>query len=229
MAELTRVVWYQRTADLDDAPGRWLEAARAHLPEAVPRRFGDTEPFTGRFERDGEAGLRRAWSETDDGLLFLSAGRLVPHATLATPRSRLRGLGDMTGHVRDVGLEPEDERLRAFVLAFAQVSTAVVTVNPAPPADAGSAAGEPYLAGLGQWLGLPSLPPRWCWFGSAYTRALRRTSVPLTPEGEGALWTGGARVPPQWCATPGALEHRDRVALRVPRAVRSGRWWGLRR
>jgi len=37
------VRWYERRDRSPDIVARWLGAAREHLPEAVPRRFGDTE------------------------------------------------------------------------------------------------------------------------------------------------------------------------------------------
>jgi len=88
------VRWYERQDRSPDIVGRWLRAAREHLPEAVPRRFGDSEPLRGRFERDGEAGLTNAYAAADQ-LSSSPAPRrsstrrspLEQHVVPAAPRS----------------------------------------------------------------------------------------------------------------------------------------------
>lgn len=245
------MTWYERERDMGVVPDRWLRAARAELPEAVPKRFGDSEPLRHRFEAEGDEGLRRAW-EAADGLLFLASRPVVPHAALAAPSRPGRArLGDVGAHVLRVALPPEDPRLRAFVLALATPATVFVAVDERLGQQPGSGrGGHRYLAGLGQWLGLPEAPPRWCWFGEAYTRALldpggarrsrwwRRRAAgeddelpELEPVAGGGLWSGGAWVPPAVRVVEAGLEPHDRCADSIPSSVAPGRpvWAGARR
>ncbi|WP_194906392.1 hypothetical protein [Quadrisphaera sp. INWT6] len=245
------MTWYERERDMGVVTDRWLRAARSELPEAVPQRFGGSEPLRHRFDAEGEAGLRRAW-DAADGLLFLAARPVVPHAALAAgPRSGRARLGDMGAHVLRVALPPDDPRLRAFVVALTTPATVFVSVNEPLPQQSGSGrGGHRYLAGLGRWLGLPEEPPRWCWFGEAYTGALadpgRRPrpwrwrgprggggdELPqLEPVSGGGLWTGGTWVPQAMRVVEAGLEPHDQQADVIPSAVAPGRpvWAGTRR
>jgi len=250
-APASEVTWYERERDMGVVTDRWLRAARAELPEAVPTRFGDSEPLRHRLDLEGDAGLRRAW-EAADGLLFLTARPVVPHAALATrSRSGRARLGDVGAHVLRVALPLDDPRLRAFVVALTTPATVFVSVNEPLAQSSGSGrGGHRYLAGLGRWLGLPEEPPRWCWFGAAYTAALTdpggrqrpwpwrrprgggRDELPqLEPVCGGGLWTGGAWVPQVMRVVEAGLEPHDQQADVIPSAVAPGRalWAGSRR
>ena len=249
----SEVTWYERERDMGVVTDRWLRAARAELPEVVPKRFGDSEPLRHRFDAEGGAGLRRAW-EAADGLLFLAARPVMPHAALAVgARSGRARLGDVGAHVLRVALPPEDPRLRAFVVALATPVTVFVSVNEPLAQQSGTGHGaHRYLSGLGRWLGLPEEPPRWCWFGAAYTDALvdlggrrslrrwrwrrgggdgERQPSELEPVAGGGLWTGGAWVPQAMRVVEAGLEPHDQQADVIPPAVAPGRpvWAGARR
>ncbi|MEU8814879.1 hypothetical protein [Actinoplanes sp. NPDC048796] len=215
--------WYERRAGSADVVDRWLRAARAHLPAAVPRRFGESEPLRGRLDRDGEDALRQAYA-TADPLLFLAGAPPVYHATLATA-----GRGPVLAHTMTAALDPEDPRVRGFSLAMTHPDTIYVSASTATmELDGDTLYGqdgrraEPYLAPLGDWLGLPPDPPLWCWFGPAYARRLRRHL-----EGEhiagGLLHTprpGGSWVPGQWQAKLTEIDPVRRHAPRMPRGLR---------
>ncbi|MCY1145005.1 hypothetical protein OWR29_44000 [Actinoplanes sp. Pm04-4] len=113
------VRWYERLPAAGIV-GRWFDAAAAHLPEAVPKRFGDTEPLKGQGGRaEVEAALGRAQT-----LLFLAGTAPVYHASLGTdggPR-----LGPVVAHSLQVELDPSDERVRKFALAVAGEDTIYV-------------------------------------------------------------------------------------------------------
>jgi hypothetical protein len=71
--------WYERRG-----PGivpRWLAAAREHLPEALPVRFGESEPLRHRFVSDAD--LVAAHSAADP-LLFLRCTRPVHDVALGS-------------------------------------------------------------------------------------------------------------------------------------------------
>jgi hypothetical protein len=207
------VRWYERLDRSPDVVPRWLAAARDHLPEATPRRYGDSEPLRGRFDRDGEAGLTRAYAEADS-LLFLAGTPPVFHASLSTRGTgRLRG-GPVGAHTLHAELDPADERLHRFALALTHPGTIYVSasVSGGETLDRGTLYGpgdrpaEPYLAPLGFWLGLPPTRPAWHFFGTAYTRAL--------PADLGTGW-----VPERFQARLQEDDIAQRHAPRLPRGL----------
>lgn len=214
---------YERPGAAPIVP-RWLAAARSHLPEAIPERFGDIEPLRGRFRRLGEDGLLRAYAEADS-LFFLIGSPPVHHASLAAPH---RGKwGPTVSHTLDVETGPDDERVRRFALALAGPATFYISasiagglvldgrtlVGPAPHPP------EPYLAALGDWLGLPPSPPEWCWFGPDYVPLLRR-AVQGEPLGAGLFYSGGPWVPDRLRARLDEIDPAHRHARRMPRGLR---------
>ncbi|MET8150935.1 hypothetical protein ACIBSW_33955 [Actinoplanes sp. NPDC049668] len=202
------VRWYERRDRSPDIVARWLDAARAHLPEAVPRRFGDTEPLRGRFDRDGPAALARAYADADQ-LLMLDGTPPVRHASLAAPARRR---GPIAVHSLHAGAHPGDDRLRRFALALTHPGTVYVSA---------SAAGtpEPYVAALGDWSGLPPEPPDWCWLGAPYARLAGRHLAAERVAG-GLLYTGGPWVPGHLRARLSEVDPAHRHAPRMPRGLR---------
>jgi hypothetical protein len=215
--------WYvDRRREPDDLPQRWLDTARAHLPAALPRRFGDGEPLRGRLDRDGDDAFVAAYA-TADMLLAHSGTAPTLGGTLGTPTVRSR-LGPMTSHSLDVRLDAaEDPAVRAFFAAFADAAATVYasasirrglvwtgrTLYSQGPDDA-----EPYLAPLGQWLGLPPRAPVWAWFGEDYRRLVRMPTGVLHVDP--ATW-----IDPRLAARLDEDEPSRRVAQRVPRALRT--------
>ncbi|MEU4624990.1 hypothetical protein AB0G04_34085 [Actinoplanes sp. NPDC023801] len=107
--------WYEPAARASGIADRWLAAAREHLPEAMPRRFGDTEPLRGRLDRDGEDGFRRA-HERADSLLHLAGTAPIYSASLAANRPRWSGRPPRTRSAppaaRSAALPPVDAVLK---------------------------------------------------------------------------------------------------------------------
>ncbi|MEV6597868.1 hypothetical protein AB0M36_13470 [Actinoplanes sp. NPDC051346] len=218
------VRWYERRAGTPAVVPRWLRAAREHLPEAVPRRYGETEPLRGRLDRDGEDGLTRAYAKADP-LLFLNGTPPVYHGSLAAVDARLRG--PVVVHSLHAILGPDDERVRRFALALTHPGTLYVSASIAGDVilDGATLVGpagrpeEPYLAPMGDWLGLPPRPPAWCWFGPAYARLVRRQVEGREVAG-GLLRTGGPwaaeRLRARLCEADPARKH----APRMPRGLR---------
>jgi hypothetical protein len=216
------VRWYERADRSPDVVGRWLTAAREHLPEAVPRRFGDYEPLAGRFATAGEQGLAEAYGRADP-LLFLAGTPPVFHASWATS-------GPVAVHGMQAELDPGDDRVRRFALALTHPGMLYVSasISGGETLDRGTLYGpgerpaEPYLAPHGRWLGLPPEAPLWCWFGPGYARLVRRhiTAEPVA----GGLWfTGGPWVPDQVRARLHEVDPARRHARRVPGSP--WRWW----
>jgi hypothetical protein len=224
------VRWYERTDRSPDIVARWLAAAREYLPEAVPRRYGDTEPLRGRFDRDGEPGLTRAHAQADT-LFLLSGTPPVLHAALAAAG---RGRGPVGVHALHAEVDPADERVRRFALALTHPGTVYVSASVAGgmvldgrtlygPAEVPE---EPYLAPQGNWLGLPPSPPAWCWFGPDYARLVGR-QVAAEPVAGGRWFTGGPWVPEPLRARLDAMDPARRPAPRLPRGLRRSalRFW----
>ncbi|MEV4277452.1 hypothetical protein [Actinoplanes xinjiangensis] len=219
--DVLTVRWYERAAGSPDVVTRWLAAAREHLPEAMPRRFGDVEPLRGRLDRDGEDGVRRA-HERADTLFFLAGTPPVYSCSLSAGRPG--HFGPTVAHSLTAVLSPDDERVRRFALALTHPKTVFVSASVnTQTLDRGELWGgpdrQPFLAPLGDWLGLPPRPPVWCWFGPAYTRLVRRRVEGAEVAG-GLLWTSGPWVDERLWARLSEVDPARRHAVRMPGGLR---------
>ncbi|SNY29367.1 hypothetical protein [Paractinoplanes atraurantiacus] len=214
--------WYERRTDATDVVARWLSAARAHLTEAVPRRFGESEPLRGRGDDNA---LQEAYAKADP-MLFLAGSPPVYHATLAAANPRLGG--PVAAHTMTGALDPADPQVREFALAMTRTGTIYVSASASTmELDGDTLYGqdrrreEPYLAPLGDWLGLPPEPPLWCWFGPGYTRLLRR-HIEAEPLAGGLFHARGHGewVPDRFRARLAEIDPARRHAPRMPRGLR---------
>lgn len=223
------VTWYVRASEaIDGVAQRWVAAAREHLPEAIPQRYGDSEPLRGRWHTGGgEEGLVEAHARADPmfalgydgvpgptGVRVFGAG--LPIAAGARP------LGDATSLTLSVAAGAAAE-IEPFVLALAQGPGTILVLRDAPMRWGWTGRTLftqeyrpiPYLAPHGRWQGLPPDPPPWCWLGPEYARAVRRY-VPGTEVAGGLVPEPGVWVPEEWRMRPDALEFHDRAAPRMP-------------
>lgn len=224
--------WYvDRRREPDDLAQRWLDTARAHLPAALPRRFGATEPLRGRLDRDGDGAFLAAYATADSQLSHVGTAPTLG-GTLGTPNLPRR-LGPMTSHSLVVRLDAADDPgVREFFVAFADAAATVyasasvqrgLTWTGRTLYYDGPSGGEPYLAPLGQWLGLPPQPPEWAWFGADYRKVVRLAGG--TPSASGVLHDHPAEwVDPRLVARFDEIEPSRRYAVRVPRALRTRLW-----
>ncbi|SHM72193.1 hypothetical protein [Cryptosporangium aurantiacum] len=211
------VRWYERRDRAPDVLGRWLRAAREHLPAAEPRRFGDTEPLRSRLP------LAEAYARADP-LLFLAGSPPVHHAALANVEARRRG--PIAVHTLQAEVGPADERIRRFALALTHPGTVYVSasVERGLVLDRGTLygpaaqPGEPYLAPHGDWLGLPPDPPAWCWFGPVYRQRVARDISGEDCAG-GLFYAGGPWVRTSLQARPADADPARRRAGRLPRGL----------
>jgi hypothetical protein len=220
--DVLQVRWYVRAEGLAGIVPRWFAAAREHLPEALPRRFGDSEPLRGKLDRDGEAGVEKMYERADSSL-YLRGDPPVHGGAM----SRGNKYGPTSSHSLAVETGIADDRVRAFALALADEHTLYLSasidrdlllsgrtlVHDRPSTS------EPYLAGLGTWLGLPPEPPLWCWFGPEYAR-----DVPGERLQDGRLWTGGAWVPENLRARLDEPDPARRTAPKMPGELRRSPW-----
>jgi hypothetical protein len=225
--DVLRLQWYvDSRREPADVPERWLALCRQHFPQALPRRFGATEPLRGRLDRDGNAAFVQAFADAEM-LLFHVGEPPCLHGSLGTPRRPVR-LGPMTSHQLDVRLDAatSDQAVRALfeaaaeafgtVFASASVQRDLLWTGGTLVVDRPDPDEQPYLAPLGQWLGLPPRPPLWAWFGPAYRR--------LAPRDWERRWVPGDLV-----ARLGEREPARRTARRLPRGLGGSPWWAMRR
>ncbi|MBM2619847.1 hypothetical protein JIG36_30485 [Actinoplanes sp. LDG1-06] len=205
------VRWYERRNAT--IVRRWLDAAREHLPEAVPVRFGDSEPLRGR---GGDAEVQAAWASAAP-LLFLTGKKPVFHMSMAGGGSGWPVKhGPTSVQSLNVVAEPDDPRVRAFARAVMGEDTFYVSASVAGgmsldrntlwgPAERPE---EPYLAPMGDWLGLPPTPPAWWLFGPQYARAAG----------------GDGWVDAKYQARLDEVDPARRYARKMPRGLRRSAW-----
>ncbi|MBL7258990.1 hypothetical protein [Paractinoplanes lichenicola] len=204
------VRWYERRTT--DVAARWLAAAREHLPEAIPVRFGESEPLRGR---GGDEEFTAAWARADP-LLFMTGKKPVYHMSLVGGAATKRG--PVMVQSLNIVADPHDVRVRAFASAMASDQTFYVSASIAGgmtldrntlwgPAERPE---EPYLAPMGDWLGLPPTPPAWCLFGPDYAKL--------------AAYEEGSWVPERLQARLGEIDPAQRYARKMPGGLRRTAW-----
>jgi hypothetical protein len=223
------VRWYERREGAAAVLPRWLAAAEEHLPAALPRRFGDTEPLRGRLDRVGPGGLASAYDRAEQ-IFLLDGVPPVRGATLA-PARRPPWWGPVEAHTLHVELGGADEAVQRFATALAGEGTLYVSASVERDLLLDgrtlvydrSSTGEPFLAPLGDWLGLPPAPPTWCWFGPLYGPLIRH-HLDAEPVGGGLLRTSGPWVPADLVARLDEVDPARRRAARIPRGSRRSLW-----
>lgn len=170
--------WYSRADDDAAVAAAWVELARRHLPEALPRRYGTFEPLQHKLE----VGVGDAFADfvgTADGTVFFLGSKPVTNGSIGVNPAYF---GPTRSHSLTLFAEPlHDRRWRDAVmrlfLDFAERIDAVFAVAEVVRRVAwsgrslgysGTTERSAYLAPLGQWLGLPPYPVWWAWFGPAY-------------------------------------------------------------
>ncbi len=230
--DVLRLRWYvDSRREPSDVPERWLALCREHLPQALPRRFGATEPLRGRLDRDGDGAFARAYADAET-LLFMAGEPPCLGGSLGTPRRTVR-IGPMTSHQLDVRLDAAvaDHAVRALfeaaaeafgtVFASASVERDLLWTGRVLVVDRADPDAQPFLAPLGEWLGLPPRPPLWAWFGPGYRR--------LVPRGGERGGRDGEWVHRDLVARLDEREPSRRAARRLPRGLGGTRWWAMRR
>lgn len=84
--------WYCLTRSLDhDFARSYLALCRRSLPEALPRRFGEFEPFQHKYSESGE-GFVAAWHAATSTVSFSAAAPCISGAMHAGPSDTHPGL-----------------------------------------------------------------------------------------------------------------------------------------
>ncbi|MFB9688832.1 hypothetical protein [Amycolatopsis plumensis] len=164
-----------------DAPELVIAAAERHLPEALPRRFGEYEPLQGKYSETGREGFSQAWRAATSPLFFSGSGPCIGGYLGSGPGEQypdrywsmsLQLLADPLKEaqwrevVRDLFTALADT-LGTFY-ASAEVIRDNIWSGRSAWSDGRTERVVRTLRHLDGWLGLSPIPPWWSWFGSPY-------------------------------------------------------------
>lgn len=197
--------WYMLADEMPpNFPQLYLDLSRKLLPEALPRRYGTTEPLQGKLERDGDRGFIQAYESEPDSMLFMYCTHPVPYGYI------LGRFMHRHGGVRTVKLEmdrsalsdpPWRDAAHRFFIKFAEQSSsffasAEVLRNHTWDGRnfrTGPTGEEPDpLTSRGKWGGLPAYPQWWTWYSHLYVDAVEpylRGTFEKRPTGVFHAWT----------------------------------------
>lgn len=230
LVDVVQLRWYARRSDAPaDLAQRWLDLCRTHLPAALPRRFGDSEPPRHRFDDEGDRGFVDAHARAlrEGGALLFRATRPCFEGSLAGS-----GRGRVAVHATTLDRDVDPVALRALFVGIAQGTSAFWASASVQRGHTWTGRSlyltgesDEYLAPAGSFLGLPARPVAWSWFGPAYRRL-----VPF--DGPLHAWSDDLldreALPATWL--PGALASGGpgNPAARLPRGLRTTTWDALR-
>jgi hypothetical protein len=177
LAATVNVRWYVRAAEDPGAAALvWTELSRRWMPELLPRRYGEFEPLPHKHEEGGDAAFAD-FARSADGTVYFKTTQPALDGHVAAGKQRGIAAHGVT-FLRDSLDEPDwRAALMGFFTAFAERTDAVLAtaevqrgVQWSGRSVSYSVHTEPltYLAGRGQWGGLPPYPVWWAFFGSGY-------------------------------------------------------------
>jgi hypothetical protein len=177
--DVVELRWYVQASGTGEPAARtWLDLARQHLPEAMPRRFGSWEPLSMKLDVVGPDAFVRSVAAETTSVYFKASAPCIEGSLSGGASSR-----DVRSHSLSVHREAlRDPRWRAALqrlfVGFAAATGAVyASAEVVRGLDwSGRSIGygsdtehTTYLAGRGEWAGLPPYPVWWSWFGPEYT------------------------------------------------------------
>ena len=175
------VDWYALRSDLDANVGHeYVIRCHRYLPEALPRRFGEFEPFQHKLAEVGEEGFARAWREAESLLFFSASAPCIAGALWAGPSEKHpRLVWHMSLELHCLPLTDRRwrdslgrlfvslaEHLNAFY-ASAQVTRDSIWNGRGLWSDR-STERPIQTARINGWMGLPPYPVWWSWYGQPY-------------------------------------------------------------
>ena len=90
--------WFCLRQDLSDGvPRLFIDTVERTLPEALPRRFGESEPFQGKYAEAGSEGFTAAFNDATSLLFFSGLGRA---SAAISPLDRVSGSQTLSGRCR---------------------------------------------------------------------------------------------------------------------------------
>lgn len=197
------VDWFCLRRDLNhDVPRRFIEAVAQHLPEALPRRFGEYEPLQGKYAEGGCEAFVAAWNDATSLLFFSGSGPCIGGSLAAGPSEqfpdrfwsmsltflaeplRVPGWRDALRHV----FTTLTDSLPAFY-ATAAVTRDHIWSGRSLWSDGDTEWSIRPLRYRDGWMGLTPTPTWWTWLGSPYRDLADRLPSDRTTSTErGALF-----------------------------------------
>ena len=177
------VAWYCLREDLaTDASALFVDAARRFLPEALPRRFGEYEPFQGKLVEAGLDGFTKAWADATSTLFTAGSGPCIGGHLSAGPSAQFPDRfwsTSLTFHaepIREVGWQ---DALRALFVtladelpafyASAEVTEGHIWTGRSLWSDSETEWRISPVRYRDGWTGLPPKPTWWTWLGRPFT------------------------------------------------------------
>jgi hypothetical protein len=170
--------WYVRPGGTGAAAAEaWLELARRHLPEALPRRFGPTEPLSMKLDEAGPDAFARVVADEAMSVYYKASAPCIEGSVAGGsggPGVHSHGLS-----VHRAALTDPQWRvaLQHLFVGFADAVEAVFASAEVQRGVGWSGRGTwyeadtertNYLAAGGHWAGPTPYPVWWSWFGPDY-------------------------------------------------------------
>jgi hypothetical protein len=175
--DLVSVHWYVTQGDRRHDARAWLDAARRHLPEALPRRYGQDEPLSEKYDRAAPEAFVAAAGEATSSVLVKGSRPCLDGAIAASEDGwpvSAHSLSVQRVALHDPGWLASFRRFFVDVAdttgalyAAAEVVRGVVWNGRTVWYD-GQEEPAAYLAARGVWAGPPPYPVWWSWFGPEY-------------------------------------------------------------
>lgn len=174
--------WFaRRDAVPPDVVGLYLDTVTRYLPEALPRRFGEYEPFQGKYDQVGAEGFAQAWRDATSLLFFSGSGPVIGGTFNAGPAEahpdKFWSMS-LTLHISAFNDSAWSDALRnVFVMladglpafyATAQVTRGHIWNGRASWIDNQTEWPMMPLRYRVGWTGLPPTPMWWTWLGAPY-------------------------------------------------------------
>ncbi|MGO4454271.1 hypothetical protein [Arthrobacter sp. RAF14] len=200
-----------------DVVDDFLKIARRELPEALPRRYGEYEPFQGRASEPGDDGFVKAWKAATGSLYFTGSGPCVGGHIDEGPQARFPDKFwsvSLTFLVDPILGSGWVEALRRLFVKVAEdlpafYSSAEVTGGHiwSGRSLSGDTRTEPCIVPVRHrkgWMGLPPKPVSWAWLGQPFETYFGQLPTDRTTT------TGGGMF---YASTEGLAEVQDHVPL----------------
>lgn len=192
----------QRKSVTPDVGRLYLDVVSRVLPEALPRRFGEYEPFQGKYAESGAEGFCQAWRNATGLLFFSGSGPVVGGTLSAGPSESNRGnfwTMSLTLHADPLRQEAWRHGLRSTFVeladglpafyASAQVTRGHIWSGRSSWSDNQTEWAMTPLRHRVGWTGLPPIPMWWTWFGAPYAeKAMRLPAARSTMTRSGVLF-----------------------------------------
>ena len=174
--------WVTDQTAPDAGAAAWLEVARRHLPEALPRRWGVYEPLSENADPDQPDAFAYYVAHADGSVYLKASAPAIEGHAAAFEYGRSLDSYSLTLHRSALDEEGwRDSARRLFTDFAARAGAVLATAEVLRDMDwSGRSLGyeadtehAPYLTTAGGWAGLPPYPVWWTWFGPDYIPLVR--------------------------------------------------------